>query len=166
MAKTFNGNIWGRIGDVALREEMLRRERNEKTLNTLADAAKFFEKTNANRKLKRDWQDYFRNRANSDIGDAEDVDNALLLESLVNDGNGGGIFDVGEVPEREEASIWDPSMIADGYSIGDDDAEFMANFDPATASPEEIRRAQEIIGTDPDGVWGPKSRLALKNWRG
>lgn len=154
MAKTFNGNIWGRIGDVALREEMLRRERNEKTLNTLADAAKFFEKTNANRKLKRDWQDYFRNRANSDIWAAEDVD------------NGGGIFDVGEVPEREEASIWDPSMIAYGYSVGNDDAEFMANFDPATASPEEIRRAQEIIGTDPDGVWGPKSRLALKNWRG
>ena len=32
------------------------------------------------------------------------------------------------------------------------------------ASRERIRRAQEIVGTDPDGIWGVRSRAALRTW--
>lgn len=164
MARTFNGNIWTGIGDAISMQDALRRQQHRESLGGLLDAAKFIEKTNANRKLQKDWQDYFRNRGQSgvDTSAADDVEDALLFEDLVNEeGNVFGIKD--DAAPEVESSIWDPSMIANGYTP---DIDFMENFDPENASPEDIMRAQEIIGTTADGKWGPKSRLALKNWRG
>jgi hypothetical protein len=34
----------------------------------------------------------------------------------------------------------------------------------AKMSRDEIKRLQEIIGTDVDGIWGPKSRAAYSAW--
>ena len=67
--------------------------------------------------------------------------------------------------------FWPPKdreVTANGYSVagGDSDADFMATFDPNTASPEEIKRAQAIIGTTPDGLWGRKSRAAFSKYKG
>lgn len=38
-------------------------------------------------------------------------------------------------------------------------------FDPKTASPQDIKAAQSIIGTEADGVWGDKSQAALDTYR-
>ena len=39
------------------------------------------------------------------------------------------------------------------------------DFDPKTASPNDIKAAQSIIGTKADGVWGEKSQDALDTYR-
>lgn len=39
------------------------------------------------------------------------------------------------------------------------------NFDPQTASPEDIRTAQLLVGAGVDGVWGPKSNAALEGFQ-
>ena len=39
------------------------------------------------------------------------------------------------------------------------------DFDPKTASPNDIKAAQSIIGTKADGVWGEKSQAALDTYR-
>ena len=39
------------------------------------------------------------------------------------------------------------------------------DFDPKTASPQDIKAAQSIIGTEADGVWGEKSQAALDTYR-
>lgn len=173
MAKTFNGSIWGNLGNTIFREDALRRERNQDSMNNLMDAAKFIEKTNANRKLREDWQKYFQDRqAAADIATALDTENALALESAGAEPPASNIFGIKEEPA---ASIWDPDMIANGYSVAggdsnahfmDSDDYFMANFDPNTASPEEIKRAQAIIGTTPDGLWGRRSRMAFSKYKG
>ena len=166
MARTFNGNIWNGIGTAVTRDAAMRRQEKRDALGGLLDMAKFLEKANANRNLREDWQKYFEDRkAAGDAADAAMVDNALALEDLADTANTDNIF--GIVPEQPAdevaASIWDPSMIANGYNP---DIDFMATFDPNTASPEDIIRAQQIIGTTPDGIWGRKSREALKAWRG
>lgn len=175
MARTFNAGIWGNIGDAVARDDMLRRERNQKALGGLLDAAKFIEKTNANRKLRKDWQDYFANRkaeqdaaaedaAAQDMADAFGVEDSLAMEGLPAVAS---IFgDDVQAPDEMESSIWDPSMIANGYepTLAPEDYEFIRNFNPETATPEEILMAQRIVGTDDDGIWGPNSRAAYKNF--
>ena len=175
MARTFNAGIWGDIGDAVARDDMLRRERNQKALGGLLDAAKFIEKTNANRKLRKDWQDYFANRkaaqdaaaedaAAQDMADAFGVEDSLTMEGLPAVAS---IFgDDVQAPDEMESSIWDPSMIANGYepTLAPEDYEFIRNFNPKTATPEEILMAQRIVGTDDDGKWGPNSRAAYKNF--
>lgn len=168
MAKTFNGSIWGNLGNTIFREDALRRERNQDSMNNLMDAAKFIEKTNANRKLREDWQNYFQDRqAAADIATALDTENALALESAGVEPNSIDLFGL-NYNEQPQSIFLDPSEIANGYSVagGDTDADFMANFDPNTASPEEIKRAQAIIGTTPDGLWGRKSRMAFSKYKG
>lgn len=175
MARTFNAGIWGDIGDAVARDDMLRRERNQKALGGLLDAAKFIEKTNANRKLRKDWQDYFANRKAAqdaaaedataqDMADAFGVEDSLTMEGLPAVAS---IFgDDVQAPDEMESSIWDPSMIANGYepTFAPEDYEFIRNFNPKTATPEEILMAQRIVGTDDDGKWGPNSRAAYKNF--
>ena len=175
MARTFNAGIWGDIGDAVARDDMLRRERNQKALGGLLDAAKFIEKTNANRKLRKDWQDYFANRkaaqdaaaedaAAQDMADAFGVENSLAMEGLPAVAS---IFgDDVQAPDEMESSIWDPSMIANGYepTLAPEDYEFIRNFNPKTATPEEILMAQRIVGTDDDGIWGKNSRAAYKKF--
>lgn len=175
MARTFNAGVWGDIGDAVARDDMLRRERNQKALGGLLDAAKFIEKTNANRKLRKDWQDYFANRkaaqdaaaedaAAQDMADAFGVEDSLSMESLPAVAS---IFgDDVQAPDEMESSIWDPSMIANGYepTLAPEDYEFIRNFNPKTATPEEILMAQRIVGTDDDGIWGPNSRAAYKKF--
>ena len=175
MARTFNAGIWGDIGDAVARDDMLRRERNQKALGGLLDAAKFIEKTNANRKLRKDWQDYFANRkaaqdaaaedaAAQDMADAFGVEDSLTMEGLPVVAS---IFgDDVQAPDEMETSIWDPSMIANGYepTFAPEDYEFIRNFNPKTATPEEILMAQRIVGTDDDGKWGPNSMAAYKNF--
>lgn len=39
------------------------------------------------------------------------------------------------------------------------------NFDPETASPQDIRTAQLLLGTDADGIWGNKSTAALEAYQ-
>ena len=41
----------------------------------------------------------------------------------------------------------------------------LATFDPANAADSEIRQAQELLGVDADGIFGPKSRAALASYR-
>lgn len=174
MARTFNGNIWTGIGDTISMQDALRRQQHRESLGGLLDAAKFIEKTNANRKLQKDWQDYFRNRGQSgvdtsaaaDAAAAQGVEDSSAVEPNAIDLYGLNLFGI-KNDEPVQSIFLDPSEIANGYSVagGDSDADFMENFDPENASPEDIIRAQEIIGTTADGKWGPKSRLALKNWR-
>lgn len=177
MAKVFNGNIWGGIGDTVFREDMLRREQNEKALGNLLDAAKFIEKTNANRNMKKDWQDYFKGKkerqALADMAEAENVEDALEFESLP--AAASLLVDEGQVPDEVEGSIWggnglggesfgyNPSLVA----TNDDDVAFMQSFNPVdNRNRKDIKRAQAIIGTKADGFWGPKSWNAYFNWRG
>lgn len=39
------------------------------------------------------------------------------------------------------------------------------NFDPKTASLQDRKTAQLLIGTDADGIWGPKSSAALEDFK-
>lgn len=59
----------------------------------------------------------------------------------------------GYVPD--EANVAQPyrSSYADNY-------ETVKNFDPDNALPEEIVAVQKLVGTKPDGIWGPKSEDA------
>ena len=168
MAKTFNGSIWGNLGNTIFREDALRRERNQDSMNNLMDAAKFIEKVNANRKLRDDWQKYFQDRqAAADAAAAQGVENSSAVEPNAIDLYGLNLFGI-KNDEPVQSIFLDPSEIANGYSVagGDSDADFMATFDPNTASPEEIKRAQAIIGTTPDGLWGRKSRAAFSKYKG
>lgn len=179
MARTFNAGIWGDIGDAVARDDMLRRERNQKALGGLLDAAKFIEKTNANRKLRKDWQKYFDDRkAAADAALAEEAaaarsdaqedfdaeENLQLLEDMYKDSNVFGL----EQPEDDiDGSIWEPYSrnILDGFDKAEIGArKFMETFNPKTATPEEILMAQRIVGTDDDGIWGPNSRAAYKKF--
>lgn len=175
MAKTFNGNIWNRIGDTISLQDAMRREQQGKTLGGLLDAAKFIEKTNANRRLRDDWQKYFDDRKaaaeaakaaedENALNDALGVEDSLSYESLPTVAS---IFgDDVQAPDEMESSIWDPSMIANGYepTLTPEDYEFIRNFNPKTATPEEILMAQRIVGTDDDGKWGTNSRAAYKKF--
>ena len=166
MARTSNGNIWSGIGNAVSRDAAMRRQEKREALGGLLDMAKFLEKANANRNLREGWQKYFEDRkAAEDTAAADMVDDALAMEELAGAANNDNLFGIEPEQAADEmaASIWDPSMIANGYNP---DIDFMASFDPNTASPEEIVRAQQIIGTNPDGIWGKKSRAALKAWRG
>lgn len=185
MARTFNAGIWGNIGDAVARDNMLRRESNREAMGGLLDMAKFIEKANANRKLREDWQDYFAGRkAAADAALAEEAaaarsdaqedldaeENLQLLEDLYHDSNVFGI----EQPEDDiDGSIWGGPLSTDNpvnnvvrFGFDPMDAasnyEFMQAFDPKTATDEEIRRAQAIVGTGVDGKWGPLS-IAAKN---
>ena len=183
MARTFNAGIWGNIGDAVARDNMLRRESNREAMGGLLDMAKFIEKANANRKLREDWQKYFAGRKAaadeaSAAQDAQDIDNledALLLEDMYNDSNVFGL----EQPEDDiDGSIWGGPLSTDDpvnnvVRFGFDpmtaaaDAEFMQSFNPVdNRNREDIKRAQAIIGTDVDGIWGEKSRAAYKKYKG
>lgn len=182
MARTFNAGIWGNIGDAVARDNMLRRERNREAMGGLLDMAKFIEKANANRKLREDWQDYFAGRkaaadaalAEEATAETDDIEDALLLEDMYNDSNVFGL----EQPEDDiDGSIWGGPLSTDDpvnnvVRLGFDpmtaaaDAEFMQAFDPSTATDDEIRRAQGIVGTDVDGKWGKKSRAAFNKYKG
>lgn len=51
---------------------------------------------------------------------------------------------------------------------GDTDDDQFANFDPMTATPDEIREVQEAIGLtdkDVDGIWGRKSWAAFQDFK-
>lgn len=183
MARTFNAGIWGNIGDAVARDNMLRRESNREAMGGLLDMAKFIEKANANRKLREDWQKYFDDRKAaadeaSAAQDAQDIDNledALLLEDMYNDSNVFGL----EQPEDDiDGSIWGGPLSTDDpvnnvVRFGFDpmtaaaDAEFMQSFNPVdNRNREDIKRAQAIIGTDVDGIWGPLSKAAYKKYMG
>lgn len=185
MAKTFNGGIWSGIGDSVARDDMFRNERDDKALGGLLEAAKFIEKINANRKMQKDWEDYFKGKKErqtlADMAEAEDVEYVLELESLP--AAASLLVDEGQVPDEMEDSIWggkmqgfltgiprsavsspsitDPSIIA----TDDDDVTFMQSFNPVD-NRNDIKRAQTIIGTEADGIWGPKSWNAYYTWRG
>ena len=168
MARTFNGSIWGNIGDSIAMQNALRRQENRKALGGLLDAAKFIEKTTANSKMRDAWQKYFADKKSAAdaaledeaAAETDDIENSLLLEDMYNDSN---VFGLEQPEDGIDGSLWDPSMIVNGFTP---DYDFLNGFDPNTASPEEIRKAQEIIGVKADGIWGPKSRAALKAWRG
>lgn len=181
MARTFNGNIWGGIGDKVARDAMIRREENKEALGGLLDMAKFLEKANANRKLREDWQKYFEDRksnadaalADEDAAEAEMIDNALALEDMYGASNAANVFGIEEDDGREgglEGSLWDPvgNLVRYGFdpASAGADREFMATFDPSTATDEEIRRAQAIVGTKVDGDWRGKSRKAYNKYMG
>ena len=169
MAKTFNGSIWGNLGNTIFREDALRRERNQDSMNNLMDAAKFVEKTNANRKLREDWQKYFQDRqAAADAAVAQGVENSSAVEPNAIDLYGLNLFGIKNY-EPVQSIFLEPSMDAaadESVAAGDSDDDFMATFDPNTASPEEIKRAQAIIGTTPDGLWGRRSRMAFSKYKG
>lgn len=182
MARTFNAGIWGNIGDAVARDNMLRRESNREAMGGLLDMAKFIEKANANRKLREDWQKYFDDRkaaadaalAEEAAAETDDIEDALLLEDMYNDSNVFGL----EQPEDDiDGSIWGGPLSTDDpvnnvVRLGFDpvtaaaDAEFMQAFDPSTATDDEIRRAQAIVGTGVDGKWGPLSIAARKKYMG
>ncbi len=141
--------------------------------------AKFIEKANANRKLREDWQDYFAGRkAAADAALAEEAaaarsdaqedldaeENLQLLEDLYHDSNVFGL----ERPEDDiDGSIWEPYSrnILDGFDKAEIGArKFMETFNHKTATPEEIRMAQRIVGTDDDGIWGPLSEAAYNKY--
>lgn len=169
MARTFNGNIWTGIGDTISMQDALRRQQHRESLGGLLDAAKFIEKTNANRKLREDWQKYFQDRqAAADAAAAQGVENSSAVEPNAIDLYGLNLFGI-KNDEPVQSIFLEPSMdAADDESVaaGDSDADFMATFDPNTASPEEIKRAQAIIGTTPDGLWGRRSRMAFSKYKG
>ena len=168
MARTFNGSIWGNIGDSIAMQNALRRQENRKALGGLLDAAKFIEKASANRNMRDAWQKYFADKKSAAdaaledeaAAETDDIENSLLLEDMYNDSN---VFGLEQPEDGIDGSLWDPSMIVNGFTP---DYDFLNGFDPNTASPEESRKAQEIIGVKADGIWGPKSRAALKAWRG
>lgn len=172
MARTFNGNIWSGIGNAVSRDAAMRRQEKREALGGLLDMAKFLEKANANRNLREGWQKYFEDRkaaedtAAADMVDdaaaAQGVEDSSVVEPNAIDLYGLNLFGI-KNDEPVQSIFLDPSEIANGYNP---DIDFMASFDPNTASPEEIVRAQQIIGTNPDGIWGKKSRAALKAWRG
>ena len=162
MAKTFNGGIWSGIGDAVASDDMFRKERDDKALGGLLEAAKFIEKINANRKMQKEWEDYFKGKNErqtlADMAEAEDVED---------------VVDEGQVPDEVEGSIWgdySPSLF--GYSPSliatkDPDVAFMKYFNPVdNRNRNDIKRAQTIIGTEADGIWGPKSWNAYYTWRG
>lgn len=192
MARTFNAGIWGDIGDAVARDDMLRRERNQKSLGGLLDAAKFIEKTNANRKLREDWQKYFDDRkasaaaamaakaksaadAAAEASKPVAIDEVSPLMSIFLDDQINQI-----VPNDMDSSIWggnglggeaigwNPEKMAAGYdtTLAPDDLEFIQGFNPKTATPEDIVMAQRIVGTDDDGIWGKNSRAAYKKFMG
>ena len=166
MARTFNGNIWNGIGTAVTRDAAMRRQEKRDALGGLLDMAKFLEKANSNRKTREDWLKYFEDRqAGADSAEADMVDDALALEGMLGDVDASNVFGIEpEEPEADvTASIWDPSYLANGFNP---DYDFMEGFDPSTASVEDKKRAQAIIGTKADGIWGPKSIAALKAWRG
>lgn len=189
MAKTFNASTWSRIGDAISVNDELRRERLGKALGGLLDAAKFIEKTNANRNMRNAWQKYFDDRkaasdaamaakekAAAEAAAAEEmpvsIDEVSPLMSI--------FIDDKIVPNGIDSSIWggnglggeavgfDPSMVAEGYdtTLAPEDLEFIQGFNPKTASPEDIVMAQRIVGTDDDGKWGKNSRAAYKKFMG
>lgn len=181
MARTFNAGIWGNIGDAVARDNMLRRESNREAMGGLLDMAKFIEKANANRKLREDWQDYFAGRkAAADAALAEEAaaarsdaqedldaeENLQPLEDMYNDSDVFGL----EQPEDDiDGSIWEPYSrnILDGFDKAEIGArKFMETFNPKTATPEEIRMAQRIVGTDVDGIWGQNSIAAHNKYMG
>ena len=177
MAKTFNGGIWSGIGDAVARDDMFRKERDEKALGGLLEAAKFIEKINANRKMQKDWEDYFKGKNErqtlADMAEAEDVEDVLELESLP--AAASLLVDEGQVPDEVEGSIWGGNGLG-GESVGyspsliateDPDVAFMKYFNPVdNRNRNDIKRAQTIIGTEADGIWGPKSWNAYYTWRG
>ena len=166
MAKTFNGSIWGNLGNTIFREDALRRERNQDSMNNLMDAAKFIEKTNANRKLRDDWQKYFQDRqAAADAAAAQGVENSSAVEPNAIDLYGLNLFGI-KNDEPVQSIFLEPSTADESVAGGDSDADFMATFDPNTASPEEIRKAQTIIGTTPSGIWDRESRAAYSKYMG
>ena len=176
MAKTFNGGIWSGIGDAVARDDMLRKESNDKALGGLLEAAKFIEKINANRKMQKDWEDYFKGKKErqtlADMAEAEDVEDVLELESLPTTAS--LLVDGAQFPDKE-VSIWGGNGLG-GESVGyspsliateDPDVAFMKYFNPVdNRNRNDIKRAQTIIGTEADGIWGPKSWNAYYTWRG
>lgn len=181
MARTFNGSIWGNIGDSVARDAAIRREENRQALGGLLDAAKFIEKTNANSKLRDAWQKYFDDRkaaadaaaAEEAAAETDDIENALALEDMYNVENADNIFGVntGDTLDAYEGSIWDDpvsNVVRFGFDPASAGADrtFMQAFDPNTASPEEILRAQAIVGTGVDGRWGKKSNKAYNKYMG
>lgn len=184
MAKTFNGNIWNRIGDTISLQDAMRREQQGKALGGLLDAAKFIEKTNANRRLRDDWQKYFDDRkaaAEADAAEAEQAEETVEPVTIEEVSPIMSIFLDKQIdPKNIDTSIWagnglggesvgyDPSKVAEGYepTLAPEDYEFIRNFNPKTATPEEILMAQRIVGTDDDGIWGKKSRAAYKKFMG
>lgn len=184
MARTFNAGIWGGIGDAVARDDILRRERNQKTLGGLLDAAKFIEKTNANRRLRDDWQKYFDDRkaaAEADAAEAEQAEETVEPVTIEEVSPIMSIFLDKQIdPKNIDTSIWagnglggesvgyDPSKVANGYTpaLTPEDYAFIQGFNPKTASPEDIVMAQRIVGTDDDGIWGKNSRAAYKKFMG
>lgn len=60
----------------------------------------------------------------------------------------------------------DAGQVPAGAPDGKSDFEFVRTFDFSTATPEGIKRLQGIVGTNPDGVVGPKTRKAYRNYLG
>ena len=186
MARTFNGSIWGNIGDSVSRDAAIRREENRQALGGLLDAAKFIEKVSANRNMRDAWQKYFADRkAAADEASAEvpeeiwggvpSLDGKDAVNNVVRfgfDPMNGNVFELEQQDDNSdgvEGSIWEPysNNILDGFNRAESGArKFMEAFDPNTATPEEKRRAQRIIGTTADGSWGPKSIAAYKKYMG
>ena len=176
MARTFNGSIWGGIGNAISRDAELENERRENALGKLFDAAKFAEKAIANRKLKNDMEEYYRKKnerqALGDIADANDVEDFLEFESLPSAYS--LLVDEKDIPEGMEGTIWGvPENTLDNVTrfgfdpvMAGEEATFIRNFDPDSADMEEKRRAQRIVGTKADGYWGPKSIKAYNKYMG
>lgn len=191
MARTFNAGIWGNIGDAVARDNMLRRESNREAMGGLLDMAKFIEKANANRKLREDWQDYFAGRkAAADAALAEEAaaarsdaqedldaeENLQLLEDLYKEDS--NVFGLEQPEDDIDGSIWGGPLSTDDpvnnvVRFGFDpmtaaaDAEFMQSFNPMdNRNRKDIKRAQAIIGTDVDGIWGPLSIAAYNKYMG
>lgn len=190
MARTFNGSIWGNIGDAVARDAAIRREENRQALGGLLDAAKFIEKTNANSKLRDAWQKYFDDRkaaadaaaAEEAAAETDDIENALALEDLYNAENEANIFGIAPEEDKMAGSIWEPyskNMRAgfDRAALGE--RNFMQAFDPDTATPDDILRAQQILVNNNfdlgktgkaqngvDGRWGSKSINAFNKYMG
>lgn len=168
MARTFNAGIWGNIGDAVARDNMLRRESNREAMGGLLDMAKFIEKANANRKLREDWQKYFDDRkaaadaalAEEAAAETDDIEDALLLEDDIDGSIWGGPLSTDNPVNNVVRFGFDPMTAAA-------DAEFMQSFNPVdNRNREDIKRAQAIIGTDVDGIWGPLSKAAYNKYMG
>lgn len=199
MARTFNGSIWGNIGDSVARDAAIRREENRQALGGLLDAAKFIEKVSANRNMRDAWQKYFDDRkaaadeASAEIpeaiwGGVPSLDGKDAVNNVVRfgfDPMNGNIFELEQQDENTdgvEGSIWEPyskNMRAgfDRAALGE--RNFMNAFDPNTATPEDILRAQQILVNNNfdlgktgkarngvDGQWGTKSINAFNRYMG